>query len=159
MLRAALLLAGLILATPAFADDWEPDCYDAVVTAKMVRQTPTNFGDCGDEPGCIVLAWPWIDRLEIERVEEGLPLPRHVEVLVVQHSYFDSDHFRRWYLRRNSQGGFNLLRLGEPVSLLRCAPGTPPAKPYLGLKEGQTLRDIIRRTERDNRKALRELER
>jgi hypothetical protein len=148
MLRAAMLCAGIVLATPASADDWEPDCYDAVVSAKMVRQTPTNFSDCGDEPGCIVIAWPWIDRLEVERVVEGPTLPRHIEVLVVQHTYFDAHHFRRWWLRRNSQGGFNLLRLAEPVTLPRCAPGTPPKKPYFSLKEGQSLRDIIRESER-----------
>jgi hypothetical protein len=151
MRRAGLLAfaARAALAAPGLARAAEPDCYDVLVSARVVRQSPTAVPDCG--PECIVISWPWIDRLEVKRVIEGPTVSRRLIVLVVQHNDFVSDRPIRLRLRRNALGLFNVIRVSDSSKMLRCAPGTPPAAPYIRPKKGQSLRDLIRETEGEYR--------
>ena len=135
-------------AGPALAAEAAADCFDARVAARIVRQVPTVIPDCGED--CIVMYWPWLLDLQVERVDKGeAPLGR-LTVLTLQHTYYikrrDSTP---WLLRRNDLGGFNLLRAapGAPRPG-RCAPGTPPASPYLRPAPGQTLDDVRREGEK-----------
>lgn len=50
---------------------------------------------------------------------------------------------RRWKLRRNDLGGFNLLRGAENLKA-RCAENQPPALAYIKPPDGRTLEDLRR---------------
>ncbi|MES2445285.1 MAG: hypothetical protein V4574_20865 [Pseudomonadota bacterium] len=120
----------------------EQDCYDALVWASAVRQTPTPVPECDD--GCIVISWPWLVDLDIARVIKGRVQPGRLLVIRLQHSY-SHPRRHRWWLRRNSLGAFNVL-LGDH-RLPRCAPGVAPASPYVSPPKGKTLRDMAREAE------------
>lgn len=125
----------------------EPDCFDAVVSATILRQTPTPISDCGDD--CIVMSWPWILDLDVERVLKGRASSGPLTVLTVQHTYFRTNlGARRWWLRRNTLGGFNVLQPRTEATPPRCPKDTPPAQPFVTPPEGQTLRDLRRDGER-----------
>ena len=124
----------------------DPDCFDALVYASIVRQTPTVFPDCGDD--CIVMSWPWVVELDVERVIRGKVPSISLTVITVQHTSYRTDlGARRWWLRRNSLGAFNVLRLDDKARLPRCAEGSMPAKPYIRPGDGRTLRDLAREGE------------
>ena len=124
----------------------EPDCFDAAVSASIVRQVPTLHPDCGKD--CIIMSWPWFVELDVERVEEGEAPTGRLTVLTVQHTYYVRDlGVRHWWLRRNAHGGFNMLRLGARPRPSRCAKGTPPARPFIRPGPGRTLRELMREGE------------
>jgi hypothetical protein len=125
----------------------EPNCFDALVSATILRQTPTVLPDCGND--CIVMSWPWILDLDVERVLEGRAPSGPLTVLTVQHTDFRDDlGARRWWLRRNTLGGFNVLRFEAEAKPPRCPLETPPARPFITPPEGQTLQDLRREGER-----------
>lgn len=126
-------------ATSAIAQD--ADCYDAEVSARIVSQTPTVMGHCDD---CIIISWPWIIDLDVRRIHSGDVQRGRLTVLTVQHTDFRRDFgAHRWKLRRNDQGGFNLLRNGENITA-RCANDAAPALAYITPSDGQTLEDLRR---------------
>lgn len=117
-------------------------CYDAEVSARIVSQTPTAFPDCED--GCIIISWPWFVDLDVSRVHSGNVPRGRLTVLAVLHTYYRRDlGSRRWKLRRNDLGGFNLLRGAEEIRV-RCADDQPPATAYIKPPVGQTLEDLRR---------------
>lgn len=145
---AHLLLAGLAAFTAglvcyigtAVAQDAE--CYDAEVSARIVSQIPTVLPDSDD--GWIVMSWPWIVDLDVSRVHSGDARRGPLTVLAVLHTNYRRDlGTRRWKLRRNDLGGFNLLRGAENLTI-RCANDQPPAKAYIIPPNGQTLEDLRR---------------
>ncbi len=137
---AALAAASVWSATSAIAQDAE--CYDAEVSARIVSQTPTVFPDCGDD--CIVISWPWIIDLDVRRIHSGDLRRGRLTVLAILHTDFRRDlGSRRWKLRHNDQGGFNLLRNEEEVTT-RCANDAAPATAYITPPDGQTLDDLRR---------------
>jgi hypothetical protein len=122
------------------------DCIDALVSAKIVRQVPSIFPDCGD--GCIVMSWPWFVDFEVKRVLKGRAPTGRITVLTVQHTSFRLDlPARPWALRRNDLGGFNLIRTGDSQQLPLCHRDASPAPPYIRPSEGRTLADLIREGE------------
>lgn len=124
----------------ALAQDAE--CYDVEVSARIVSQIPTVFPDCDDD--CIIISWPWIVDLDVNRVHSGEARLGRLTVLAVLHTYYRRDlGSRRWKLRRNDLGGFNLLRGAEPFTA-RCADDQPPATAYIKPPDGQTLEDFRR---------------
>ncbi len=136
---SALAAASVWSATSAIAQD--ADCYDAEVSARIVSQTPTVMGHCDD---CIIISWPWIVDLDVRRIHSGDLHRGRLTVLAVLHTDFRRDlGARRWKLRRNDQGGFNLLRNGESITA-RCANDAAPALAYITPPEGQTLEDLRR---------------
>jgi len=71
-----------------------------------------------------------------------------LKVLTIQHTDYRTDMGEfRWWLRRNTLGGFNarLVRPGPPLPM--CAKDTPPARPYIRPAPGQTLDDLERQSE------------
>lgn len=147
---SALAAASAWSATSAIAQDAE--CYDAEVSARIVSQIPTVLPDCGDD--CIVIRWPWILDLDVRRVHSGDARRGRLTALAVLHTGYRHDlGSRRWKLRRNDLGGFNLLRGAENLTA-RCADDEPPAPAYITPPEGQTLEDLRRdgraRYDRDN---------
>jgi hypothetical protein len=138
------LAAGSLLPALANADAPEatPVCYDARVLATLVRQVPTPFPDCGDD--CIVMSWPWILDLDVESVLAGRAPRGRITVLNVQHTYMSHARPGRFWLRRNTLGGFNILRLGDGPAPRRCPKTAPPVHPYITPREGQTLEDLRR---------------
>jgi hypothetical protein len=118
-----------------------PPCYDALVSAKIVRQIPNVIPDCG--PDCFVMRWPWFDDLAIEHVLKGSAPTGRVTVLVMQHTYLISSHVSRWPLRRNELGGYNVVEGADLKRIAVCPPNTPPARPYIRPTNGQTLSDLI----------------
>src|SRR5262249_12945679 len=138
-----LAAAGNSTASSKEADN--PPCYDALVSAKIVRQIPSVIPDCG--PDCFVMRWPWFDDLAIEHVLRGSAPTGPVTVLMMQHTYLVASHVGRWPLRRNELGGFNVVEGGELDHMATCAPNTPPARPYIRPTNGQTLADLIKEGE------------
>ena len=120
----------------------EAECYDAEVSGRIVSQIPTVFPDCGDD--CIVISWPWILDLDVRRVHSGDARRGRMTILAVLHTDYRRDlGSRRWKLRRNDLGGFNLLRGAENITA-RCADDEPPATAYIKPPDGQTLEDLRR---------------
>lgn len=144
-LRALMSAAVMILASGA-APAAEPDCYDAEVSARITRQTPTVMEDCGDD--CIVMAWPWIIDLDVKRVYSGRAEKGPVTALAVQHTYFNQTrNGRRWWLRRNSLGTYNIVQPAPGQTIQRCLADTQPARPFISPPDGETLDDLRREGE------------
>jgi hypothetical protein len=144
------ILFGAAVIEPAAANVGSPaanpDCFDALVDAIIVRQTPTVVPECGDD--CIIMRWPWIVELDVERVIRGKAPSTSLTVLTVQHTYYRTYlGARRWWLRRNSLGAFNVLSVDDKERLPRCTEGSPPAGPYIQPGNGRTLRDLAREGE------------
>jgi hypothetical protein len=133
----------LALALPAQAE--EPplslDCFDVLVSARVAKQTPTAIPNCGAD--CIVMQWPWFVELDVDRVLEGVAPTGRVKVLTVQHTDIRTDKTFRWWLRRNTLGGFN-ARIAWTTKLPKCKAGELPAKPHIRPSKGQTLDDLER---------------
>lgn len=133
----------LLTASPAFAS--EAECFDAEVSASISRQTPTVMPDCDD---CIIMSWPWIIELQVERVHAGRLEEGPTTVLTVQHTYYRRDlGARRWWLRRNTLGAYNALRPHEGETPQRCSADRPAARPYIQPADGKTLEDLRREGE------------
>lgn len=122
----------------ASAEEDAPECFDAVVVAKIVRQTPSVIPECADD--CIIMVWPWFLQLDVKRVVTGEVAKGRQLTLIMQHTSFRKDlGRRRWWLRRNSLGGFNVLRIDDSEKLARCAVGTPPMGAYIRPGPDKTL--------------------
>ena len=131
--------------SPATEPAAEPSCFDVLISARIIRQTPTNVPDCDD---CIVMSWPWIVDLDVEHMMSGRVPSGALTVLTLQHTYFRTDlGARRWWLRRNQLGGFNVLRHDEGVRPPRCPADASAARPYVRPAEGRTLEDLRREGE------------
>lgn len=145
VLPALMSAAGVILASGAALAS-EQDCYDAEVSARITRQTPTVMQDCGDD--CIVMAWPWIIDLDVRRVYSGHAATGPVTALAVQHTYFSQgQNGRRWWLRRNSLGTYNIVQPAPGETIQRCLADIYPARPFISPPEGETLDDLRREGE------------
>lgn len=144
---AALAIGVVIGPAPASAASAgaSSDCFDAIVTATILRQTPTVVPEIEDE---IVTHWPWVLELNVERVIEGTVDSSPLTVLTVQHTYYRTDlGSRQWWLRRNTLGALNVIRPKDAARLRRCPPGTSPAAPYIQPSNGRTLADEVREGE------------
>jgi len=120
----------------------EPQCFDAVVLARVIRQIPSEIPDCGRD--CIVWSWPWFLDLSVEEVLRGRAPRGRFTALSIQHTYVHRDR-QRWWLRRNSLEEFNVVSFGKDGSALpRCKAGAPPAEPYLRPPEGASFQDLVR---------------
>jgi len=142
-----LLLGALALAVTASAAraDETPECYDAAVYGRVVHQVPSEFPDCG--PDCIILQWPWFVDLKVERIISGNLRRGTLSVLSVQHMHLRANYRTTWWLRRNTEGGYNVVSRGETATFMPCPAGTAAAKPYLRPHDGQTLDDLRRAAE------------
>lgn len=139
-------LGFLFSASIAFAEEDLPECFDALVRAKIVKQTPSVFPDCGAD--CIIMVWPWFLELDVKRVITGEAAKGRQLTLAMQHTSFRKDlGTTPWWLRRNSLGGFNVLRIGDSEKLAQCANGTPPVAPYISPGPNKTLADLLREGE------------
>jgi hypothetical protein len=106
------------------------ECFDALVTARIIRQIPSPLPNCSSN--CIIVAWPWRLDVDVERVAKGVSPTGPQTLLALQHSYFTQDQKRiRAWLRRHSGGGFNIVKLEDGVDLAPCPAGSKPARPYL----------------------------
>lgn len=119
-------------------------CFDALVSAHIVRQVPSAVPHL-DGDDVIIMSWPYFIDLNIVRVLEGeAPIGRST-MLSVQHTYWRKGlGTRKWWLRRNQLGGFNILRKEDNDQLVRCAQGSPAVDPHISPGEGRTLEDLIR---------------
>lgn len=137
----ALLALLLGLSEPSHGRADEVECYDAYVRAKIVQQTPTAITECGDD--CVVFYWPWIVDLKVTKVLDGSAPQGDLRVLTMQHTYYVAGRGQvRWRLRRNSLGGFNLVRPVGDTKPQRCSSSAPPARPYITPPAGQGLEDL-----------------
>ena len=138
-------VATLLASAPAVAS--VPECFDAEVTARTTRQTPTVAGDCG--PDCIVIAWPWIVELDVSRVHSGPILRGPLTVLTLQHTYYGKGrNGRRWWLRQTTLGTYNVVQPEDGETPPRCSADRPPAQPFVRPPDGKTLEDLRREGER-----------
>jgi hypothetical protein len=141
----------LLSAAPALAADDEaappPSCYDAQVVARIVRQTPSEFPDCGE--GCIVMRWPWFMELDVEHVARGGVTQGWMKVLTVQHTYMRWDRPVRFWLRRNDLHGFNVVWDVDDARPRRCSSQDGRAQAYIHPGPGQTLGELEARGERE----------
>lgn len=88
----------------------------------------------------MVMRWPWILQLDIEKVLQGQAPLGPVTVLSVQHTYWQVDRGGQpWRLRRNKYGGFNVLTYGTLTSAVLCRRDAAAAEPFILLGKGQTL--------------------
>lgn len=148
LLSAAVLVATLIGSTAhAQGSDDTAECYDAVVKGRIVEQTPSVFPESDD--GTITLVWPWFLKLDVRRVVVGTASTGPLLVLSMQHTSFRKDlGWRRWWLRRNSLGGLNLLRFGEVENLPRCSTGGEVADALIRPGPNQTLEELLQEGQR-----------
>jgi hypothetical protein len=145
VLSAMIFACALPAVAQGHADDTF-DCYDVRVSARIVRQVPSAYPDCGD--GCIVTSWPWFIDLDVGRVLDGVLSDRKLSVLTIQHTSFRAGlGFRRWLLRRNTLGGYNAIAFFEPKEIRRCDADAAPMEPYLRPSNGKTLSDLRREGE------------
>jgi hypothetical protein len=118
------------------------DCFDALISARIVRQTPSVIPDCGD--GFIIMSWPWFIDLDVQRVLRGEAPRGRLTALAVQHTYYRAHLGNlRWWLRRNSAGGFNVLRLEDKERPSLCAQDAAPADPYIHADDDRTLDNYV----------------
>jgi hypothetical protein len=142
-LPATVLVAMLIGSTAQAQGSEVAECYDAVVKGRIAEQTPSVFPE--SEDGSITIVWPWFLKLNISKVVVGAAPTGPLLVLSMQHTSFRKGlGWRRWWLRRNSLGGFNLLRFGEEEKPPRCAAGGKVAEPLIRPGPIQTLDDLLR---------------
>jgi len=109
----------------------------------LVKQTPTVMPDCGHD--CIVMSWPYIDRIDVKEIIAGKAPVGSLTVLSVQHTYYlAGKDGNEWWLRRNSIGGYNVLRLDSDANPPRCSKTEPPAHAYIAPGAGKTLEELER---------------
>jgi hypothetical protein len=143
---AGLILGGfaaaaLLSAEPVGAAT-KAECFDAEVSATIGRQTPTVLPECDD---CIVMRWPWIVDLSVRRVHAGQVQRGPLTVLTLQHTYYRTDlGARRWLLRRNTLGSFNVVRHPETGRLRQCPADASAERPLIRPADGETLDDLRR---------------
>lgn len=107
---AVALLVAASASAPAGGSSIYPDCFDALVSARIVKQTPTVVPDTGKDT--IVMEWPWIVELDVRRVVEGAARTGLLKVLTMQHTYYKTPAGgTEWWLRRNELRGFNAFHL------------------------------------------------
>lgn len=143
---ARLILGGFAAVALAWVEPvgaaTEAECFDAEVSATIVRQTPTVMPECDD---CIIMRWPWIVDLRVRRVHSGQVPRGPLVVLTLQHTDYRTDlGARRWLLRRNTLGSFNVVHHPERAALRRCLAGTPATRPFIQPIDGETLSDLRR---------------
>ena len=143
-----VLMAFVVISLSSNAWAAEIECYDAKVRAKPIAQIPTAFPY---DPDIIVISWPWFIDLRVRRVIDGELPQKQITALAVIHSAYISKT-RTWLLRRNTLGGFNVLRINEPDSVPRCDADVEPAQPYLRPEEGRSLEDYRREGEGELRR-------
>lgn len=108
------------------------ECFDALVTARIIRQIPSPLPNCGSN--CIIIAWPWRLDVEVEQVVKGTGPTGPQTLLALQHSYFAQGQKRiQAWLRRHSGGGFNIVKLEDGVELTPCPAGSEASNPYLSI--------------------------
>lgn len=145
-LASAALFATLI-ASSAHAQGDIAECYDAVVSGRIEAQTPSVFPESDD--GSITMVWPWFLKLKVRKAIVGAVPAGSLLVLSMQHTKFRKDlGWRRWWLRRNSIGGFNLLRFGGAERLPRCSADVKAAEPLIRPGPNKTLDDLLKEGER-----------
>lgn len=142
---AALLGAPVALMMGQSAHAEASDCYDLKVRAKPVAQIPTEMIE---EPGYIVMSWPWFVDLEVKRVLEGDFKEKQLTALAVLHSGY-VEKKRVFLLRHNTLGGFNVLRPEQPEKLQKCDASIEPMRPYLRPADGKSLEDYRRAGEKE----------
>lgn len=95
------------------------------------------------------MTWPWFLQLDVKRGVVGTVDRGPLLALAMLHTSFEKNlGYRRLWLRRNSLGGFNLLRFGEQEKLIRCNSNTLPTAAFIVPGPGQTLQDLLREGER-----------
>ena len=145
----ALSVSALLPSASLAAENSEEDCYDALISARIIRQVPSVSPDCGED--CIIMSWPWFVDLKVDRVLEGNVKRGRLSVLTIQHGSYRTDlGARKWWLRRNSEGQFNVLRLDEDARPSRCPADAPPAIAYIQPGNGKTLNMLRREAEAQN---------
>jgi hypothetical protein len=132
-------------AAPARSDDagLVPDCVDAEILGSVKRQTPVDVGASVD---FIVTRWPWIVDMDVDRVLKGRAPPGRLRVQTFQHTYYTTGP-HRWWLRRNTLGGFNMYTATETGGARLCDPDAPPLRPFVEPGAGKTLDDLQREGE------------
>jgi hypothetical protein len=131
----------------------EATCFDAEVSATIVRQTPTVMPECDD---CIIMRWPWIIDLRVRRVHAGHVQRGPLAVITIQHGDYRADHgARRWLLRRNTLGSFNASvnrrkkpSLAASQMLPRRRPSSAPPTAKLSMTCGVQVKNTTGATSR-----------
>lgn len=143
MLALVLSLTLAIRAGAAAEETEQNPCFDTEVTGRLVAQVPIPMPD-PDDDGSIVMHWPWFVDIAVRDVHRGKVPKGKLTTLALMHTYWRSDlGNRRWKLRRNSRGGFNLLGTSSDRTIKRCAADVPAMRPYIGADQARL--DQLRR--------------
>lgn len=119
-------------------------CFDALVSARVVRQVPSVIPEL-DGKDAIIMSWPYFIDLNIVRVHEGKAPKGPSTMLSIQHTFWRKGlGVRKWRLRRNTVGGFNILPEEADHQFVRCPQDGPAADPYIIPGKGRTFQDLIR---------------
>jgi hypothetical protein len=105
-----LLIAAALAVLAASAQAQEPDdCVDAIVVARLIRETPGPMPPRPTDPNLIVMHMPWIMELETEQIVMGHAESRFSATLT-KHSEFNPriDHFLL-FLHRDPGGEFTAV--------------------------------------------------
>ena len=140
---ASLAASGCATSAALTSAQQAGECFDVLVLAKVAGQVPSDTAQSDD--GYIIMSWPYFIDLNIDRVIEGQIEARTITALSVQHTYWRSDlGARKWWLRRNTVSGYNILRIEDGAKLPKCPQGAAPDRAYLEPGPGQTLDDMRR---------------
>lgn len=144
---APLVAFGWSTSATSSSPQQRQECFDALVVAKVVGQVPSDFASSDDD--YIIMSWPYFIDLDIVRVLEGQVEAKKITALSVQHTYWRSDlGARKWWLRRNTAGGYNILRIENGAKPPKCPQGAAPDRAYLEPAPGQTLDEMRQAGER-----------
>ena len=113
-------------------------CYDLRLWAEPTAQIPTPLPDYD---GIIVMSWPWFIDLKVLKVIDGVWKDQNLSAVAIRHVGY-SDEAQAWFLRENTIGGYNVLRLEKPNEVKRCSIGSVKAEPYLQPSEGETVEGL-----------------
>ncbi len=143
-LGTALALSSLAGAAQTERLASDEQCFDALVSARVVRQVPSVVPETvGSEMA--ISSWPFFIDLDVVRVLEGEAPVGRSTMLSVQHNYWRKGlGVRKWWLRRNTLGGFNILLEENTEALALCPENSGAAVPYISPGEGRTLQDVLR---------------
>lgn len=124
-------------------------CFDVSFVGQVVGQVPAPTPEIDDN--LIILQWPWFLDFDVQEVIVGDLETGRLTVLARLHDSYRTDLGpQRFWLRNNTNGGYNLVR-SEPDLLEVCDPTALPAPAIVRRSGDRTLEDIRQEAEQIDR--------
>jgi hypothetical protein len=107
-----------------------PGCFDVVLVADVLKETPTPFTQSMVDS--IVVEWPWFLDVHVRKVLIGREHRRSLRVSALLHAgYNTGGKPARMYLRRDSDGAYQLLHVHRENLPTKCGPADASSEPFI----------------------------